>query len=176
MADFAWDIIHYATLADYLRALLPFHKPNWISAITLHHTYRPTRAQWRGLPTMTFLGRYYAQKGWPSGPHLFLAAATQGPFTDGIWAGTPLAVPGTHATVCNAHSVGIEVVGDYDAEPWPKPVADLVYSVVVSLMRWGHIPPDQVRGHRECHSQKTCPGSKIDMVHVRAELKRRLAL
>lgn len=176
MAEFAWDIVHYETLADYLRALLPFHKPAWISGITIHHTYRPTIADWQGLHTMQFLGRFYEHKGWSAGPHLFLAAGSTHPFANGIWAGTPLAVPGVHAGACNSSHIGIEIVGDYDVAPWPKPVADLVYSVVVSLARWGKIPANHVHGHRECHSQKTCPGKAIDMNRVRTEVARRLAL
>lgn len=171
---FLWNTTHYQTLDAYLKALLPFKKPAWITGITLHHTYRPTRAQWRGHVTMEGTKQYYINKGWESGPHLFLAALTPGPFTDGIWAGTPLAHPGTHAGKCNAHSIGVEVVGDYDLEAWPRPVAELVYSVTVALMKWGHIPIDQVHGHRECLKNKSCPGSKINMDLVRAELWRRM--
>lgn len=171
---FNWDIKHYPDLGAYLRALLPFHKPAWINSICLHHTWRPTLAQWRGYHSMQALGFYYHKLGWSAGPHLFLAADTPGPFTDGIWSGTPLAVTGVHAGVCNLHSIGIEVVGNYDAEPWPPHVSALVYGVTVALMKWGHIPPDRVRGHRECHSPKTCPGKMVDMAHVRAELRRRL--
>lgn len=171
---FQWTTTHYPTLDAYLQALLPFHKPAWIKGITLHHSYRPTRAQWRGHVTMENTKQYYINKGWESGPHLFLAALTPGPFNDGIWAGTPLAHPGTHAGKCNSDHIGIEIVGDYDVEPWPLAVSELVYSVTLALMHWGHIGPEQVQGHRECLKNKSCPGSMIDMNRVRAELKRRL--
>lgn len=175
MAAFAWKTVHYQNLDAYLQALLPFHKPAWISGITLHHTLIPTRAQWRGQHSMDNLRFYYERLGWSSGPHLFLAKLTPGPFTDGIWAGTPLADPGTHAGKCNSSHIGIEIVGNYDNEPWPAEVADLVYSVTIALMRWGHIAPDHVHGHRECLRNKSCPGRAIKMDHVRAELTRRLA-
>lgn len=172
---FAWDIKHYQTLQDYLAALLPFPKPAWISGITLHHTESPTRAQWRGLTTMQNLKPFYQGKGWSAGPHLFLAALTPGPLTDGIWAGTPLAVPGIHAGACNPDHIGIEVVGDYDVEPWPLAVSELVYGVTTALMQWGHIPVARVQGHRECLDNKSCPGKAINMDAVRAELGRRLS-
>lgn len=172
---FAWKTTHYLSLDAYLQALLLFPKPAWINGITIHHTFVPTRAQWRGHATMENLKFYYQRLGWESGPHLFLAKMTPGPFTDGIWAGTPLAGPGTHAGRCNPTHIGIEVVGDYDFEPWPIPVAELVYNTVLALMKWGHIPVEQVRGHRECLPNKSCPGKMIHMDQVRAELARRSA-
>lgn len=170
MADFAWQVIHYPTLADYLRALLPFHKPDWIKGITLHHTWVPTRAEWRGKPTMDSLGFYYRKLGWSAGPHLFLAADTPAPLSAGIWAGTPLASPGVHAGKCNSSHIGIEIVGNYDIEPWPSDVAALVYGVTIELMKWGHIPVERVQGHRECLRNKSCPGRMIDMNRVRERL------
>lgn len=169
---FTWHTTHYPTLHAYLQALLPFKRPAWISGICIHHTYIPTRAQWRGRPTMDNLKFYYERLGWPSGPHLFLAALTR---ADGIWAGTPLAVPGTHAGKCNSTHIGIEIVGNYDVEPWPAPVSALVYGTVLALMRWGQIPPACVQGHRECLANKSCPGTAINMDHVRRELARRSA-
>ena len=173
-ATFRWETIHYVNLDAYLVALLPFKKPAWIKGITIHHSYIPTRAQWRGRATMQGTRQYYINKGWPAGPHLFLAQLSPDPSHDGIWAGTPLAYRGTHAGHCNEDHIGIEVVGNYDVEPWPLPVSSLVYGVVLALMKWGHIPPERVQGHRECLSNKSCPGAKIDMNQVRAELARRL--
>ena len=174
MSDFSWDIKHYPTVADYQAALLPFPKPTWISGVTVHQTWRPTRAQWAGHRTMVGLGNFYERKGWSAGPHLFLAALTSGPFTDGIWAGTPLADPGVHAGTCNADHIGVEVVGDYDAEPWPAAVSDLVYDVLTLFVRWGNIPISRVHGHRECLPNKSCPGTKIDMDQVRRQLAARM--
>lgn len=174
MSDFAWDIKHYPMLAAYEAALLPFQKPAWIKGITIHHTWRPTRAEWAGHRHMASMGEAYEHKGWDSGPHLFLAALTPGPFNDGIWAGTPLAVPGTHAGGCNVSHIGVEVVGDYDREPWPAKVAELVYGVVLLLMQWGKIPVSQIHGHRECLANKSCPGRQIDMNEVRRNLQARL--
>jgi len=174
MSVFSWETIHYPTLAAYTAALLPFHKPAWISAITIHHSAIPTRSQWRGRSTMEATKQYYINKGWSAGPHLFLAELTPGKLNDGIWAGTPLATTGIHAGACNSSHIGIEVVGNYDVEPWPREVAELVYSTCVVLMKWAKIAPAQVQGHRECLDNKSCPGRKVDMNAVRNELARRL--
>lgn len=168
---FAWKTIHYPTLAAYEAALLPFARPAWIRGVTIHHSFIPTRAQWKGYPTMAGTRQYYENKGWTSGPHLFLAALTS---ADGIWAGTPLAVPGTHAGKCNATHIGVEVVGDYDVEPWPLAVGELVYSTVTAILRWAQLEETQVQGHWECLKNKSCPGKMVSMPRVRAELGRRL--
>lgn len=176
MSVFAWQTTHYPTLDAYLQALLPFKKPAWIHKITIHHSAIPTRAQWRGRSTMEGTKQYYIGKGWTAGPHLFLAADTPLPGNDGIWAGTPLAVPGIHAGKCNADAIGIEVIGAYDVEPWPHDVAELTYSTVVALMKWAKLPASRVLGHRECLQNKSCPGRAINMDRVRAELARRVKL
>lgn len=174
MSVFAWQTTHYPTLDAYLQALLPFRKPVWIKGITIHHSAIPTRAQWHGRRTMESTKQYYINKGWSAGPHLFLAALTPDALNDGIWAGTPLAVTGIHAGGCNVDHIGIEVIGNYDLEPWPCEVSDLVYGTVLALMRWGKIAPGKVQGHRECLKNKSCPGKMINMDHVRVELARRL--
>lgn len=174
MCVFSWETTHYPSLAAYTAALLPFHKPDWIQAITIHHTAIPTRAQWHGRATMEATKRYYIAKGWSAGPHLFLAELTPDKLNNGIWAATPLATPGIHAGACNVDHIGIEVVGAYDVAPWPYEVAELVYATCVTLMRWAKIAPARVQGHRECLPNKSCPGRAIDMNQVRSELARRL--
>jgi hypothetical protein len=174
MSVFAWTTIHYPTVDAYLQALLPFKKPAWIKGITIHHSAIPTRAQWHGTPTMEATKQYYIKKGWIAGPHLFLAALTPDTLNDGIWAGTPLAVPGIHAGKCNSDHIGIEVIGNYDHEPWPHEVGVLVYGVTLALMRWGKIPASKVHGHRECLNNKSCPGRMVNMDLMRQVLTERM--
>jgi hypothetical protein len=167
---FAWQTTQYSTLDAYRAALMPFKVPSWIKGITLHHSLVPTRAQWRGYTTMEGTKQYYIDKGWSAGPHLFLAADVPHIGAAGIWAGTPLAVSGIHAGGCNPDHIGIEIVGDYDREPWTAAVSDLVYGVTLLLMDWADIAPAQVLGHRECLPNKSCPGTKINMDTVRSVL------
>lgn len=164
---FAWQTRYYPTRLEYQAALLPFAVPSWIKKVTIHHTYKPTQADWRGRRTMDVLERYYRAKGWPSGPHLFLAP-------DGIWAGTPLANPGTHAGVCNRDAIGLEIVGDFDGRPWDLGLRERVYMLLVVLLQWAGLTEAQVRGHRECNSPKSCPGTAIGMDIVRSDVRQRL--
>lgn len=164
---FLWETRYYPSRLEYAEALRPFAVPSWCKRITLHHTYKPTAADWRGRRTMDVLERYYHAKGWPSGPHLFLAP-------DGIWAGTPLASPGTHAGICNKDAIGLEIVGDYDDRPWDLGLRERIYMLLVVLLQWLGATEQQVRGHRECNSPKSCPGRAISMDIVRSDLRARL--
>jgi len=121
---FAWNVRYFPDVRLFSAYLDSIPRPTWCSGLTLHHTLIPTASQWRGRTSMDALGRYYRDeapnpdgtKGWPSGPQLFV-----GP--DGIWQGTPVNQRGTHAGVCNANRIGIEVVGDYDRREWPPSIA-----------------------------------------------------
>lgn len=155
----SWATTHYPDLAV-LQAALPA-VPDWARGITIHHTWKPTQAQWRGARSMEALRRFYAAKGWTRGPHLFVAP-------DGIWGGTPLTVKGIHAGACNANSIGIEIVGDFDAEPWDNALAARLYPLFVALLHWERGDETNLRGHRECLANKSCPGKAINLPGVRA--------
>ena len=164
---FAWQTTYYPDRIAYQAALCPFAKPAWIHGVTIHHTYRPTVDEWRGARTMDMLSRFYRAKGWSAGPHLFLAP-------DGIWAGTPLALPGVHAGVCNSTHIGLEIVGDYDQQTWSIGLRARIYDLIVLLLHWIGATEAALRGHRECLPNKSCPGAAIGMDLVRADVRERL--
>lgn len=184
LGTFAADIRHWPTLQAF-QAHLWAHDPGiapWARGIVVHHTIKPTVVQWAGRETMDGLLRYYRdqvawtdaqgrpQKGWPAGPHLFIAP-------DGIWQLTPLNLPGVHANSANAWAWGIEVVGNYDRAGWPPPIAELAVGAMVELLRWRSLSCDtaSVAPHREFNQTKSCPGNAIDMIALRGVLAAQLA-
>jgi hypothetical protein len=176
--SFAADIRHWPTLAAF-EAHLAAYDPqiaSWAVGVVYHHTWRPTAAQWRGQASMANLAQFYAAKGWDAGPHLLIVAGAPNPADDGIWQLTPLNLPGVHAGSANSWSWGLEIVGDYDAAPWPAEVAALALGAGAALLRWRSLSADAgtVRAHHE-FSPKSCPGRAIDMAWVRAQLARQLA-
>lgn len=165
---FHWDTTYYPSRLEYQAALLPFAVPSWIEGVTLHHTWKPTQADWRGKKSMDALARFYRDtKKWPAGPHLFLAP-------DGIWAGTPLSHTGVHAGSCNSHMIGLEVVGDFDHQGYDIGLRERVYALLVLLLHWMGRDERAVKGHRECLANKSCPGRALDMGTVREQLRDRL--
>lgn len=121
--------------------------------LVIHHTWRPTKAQWQGAKSMAGLKAYYESKGWRAGPHLFIAE-------DGIWLFTPMNKMGIHAGRGNWRSIGIEVVGDYDVEKWEGMTKHNAIGAITVLMDKLGISTENVKFHRD-YSRKSCPGHAI---------------
>jgi hypothetical protein len=121
--------------------------------LVIHHTWKPTQADWAGQRSINGLKAYYEGRGWGAGPHLFIAE-------DGIWLFTPMRKDGIHAGTLNPRSVGIEVVGDYDREVWSGQTKTNALGAIKALMGQLGISQAQVFFHRDV-SPKTCPGSAI---------------
>lgn len=133
--------------------------------VVVHNTSAPTLKQWHG-PTpvpqrIRNLENYYKNEmKWSAGPHLFVA-------DDLIWIFTPLTVPGTHSPSWNSVSLGMEIVGEYDVEPF-APVRNNVVSALASLHRRLGLNPNTIRFHKEDPrtTHKNCPGKNV----IKAEL------
>lgn len=134
-------------IATYNFGTLPANK------LVVHHTWRPTKDKWGGAHSIQGLKRYYEGKGWPAGPHLFIAE-------DGIWLFTPMRKDGIHASELNSRSIGIEVVGDYDNEKWSGKTKESTLGAIKLLMKQLGVTSDSIYFHRDV-SSKTCPGTAI---------------
>jgi len=121
--------------------------------LVVHHTWKPTVKTWNGQATIYGLKRFYEGKGWPNGPHLFIAE-------DGIWLFTDMRKDGIHAGSLNPRSIGIEVVGNYDYKLWDGETKKNALWAISELQRRLKIPYNKIYFHRDV-SAKTCPGKKI---------------
>jgi hypothetical protein len=131
------------------------------SRVVLHHTWRPTQAQWAGLSSMRAIQRFYAGKGWTAGPHIFAAP-------DGIWLATPMSEVGIHAGLGNGslaqgwYSLGLEMVGDFNEARPQGPVWSYAVAVMGELSRRLMIAPSRlISFHRDYTSTKSCPGQTV---------------
>lgn len=172
---FHWQIEHWPTVAAFRAHLAQYDalRTNlWTRKVVLHHTVRPLPSQWRGWKSMANLATYYRDTlRWTGGPHLFVCHGAPNPADNGIWQGSPLNMQTTHSNNCNRDGIAIEVVGNYDAAPWPPLTAELVLGTTDALLTWRQLPTAAVVGHRDCGSKKTCPGRAIDLNAVRARLE-----
>lgn len=130
--------------------------------LVIHHTWRPRVADWQGERSVAGLKAYYERKGWPAGPHLFVAE-------DGIWLFSPMRHDGIHAGALNTRSIGIEVVGDYDAQVWSGATKQNSLSVIRALLDRLNIPTSAIYFHRDA-SPKSCPGRAITKEWLLSEL------
>lgn len=136
--------------------------------VVLHHTYRPTPETWQGSTTIYAMRRTYNgtgyewqdnlgkwHRGWSAGPHLFIAP-------DGIWLFSPMTAPGIHASSWNDKSIGVEMVGDYDAQRPGGAILEQTVAVLAILLRRLGLGIDALKFHREePYTFKSCPGNAV---------------
>ena len=140
----------------------------------VHNTSAPRLSQWHSHPgevRMRNLQSYYRdQQRWSAGPHLFVA-------DDRIWVFTPLTTSGVHSPSWNAVSWGIEMVGEYDDEPFNPGVRENVVDALAVLHAWRGIDPGTLRFHKEdpntTHGR--CPGRNVDKADLIARVRARMS-
>jgi len=128
-------------------------QPNEPNDLLIHHTWKPTQDTWRGAKTIDALKKYYEDKGWNAGPHIFSAP-------DGIWLFTDMNTQGIHAGDGNYRSIGIEVVGDYDGAVWTGIIKRNTLGLISALIDELGLKFSDVKFHSQ-FSSKTCPGKMI---------------
>ena len=131
--------------------------------ITVHNTSTPSLAQRpRGL-TKTHIGNlvdfYRDQQKWSAGPHLFVDDRQ-------IWVFTPLTLSGVHSPSWNKLALRIEMLGDYEKEPFDsgrgRAVRDNTVAAMSTLAAVLGLDPASMRLHREDPlTTHACPGKNV---------------
>lgn len=144
------------------------------SFLVLHNTGIPRFDEWHdvtGDRRMAGLANYYQHdQGWSGGPHLFIA-------DDLIWTGTPLNVPGVHSPSWNDEAWGVELVGDYDTEPFGDAVKRNGLEAMAALHRLAGWAEPRIRLHREDPlTDHHCPGDNVRKEEMEAGVQTLLDL
>lgn len=176
LQDFLMDVRQWRTVEAFRRHLRQYDAravAPWASGVTVHHTWKPVAADWRGAAAILAMARYYRTSPdlqWDRGPHLFSVSGASDPRNDGIWQMTPLNERGIHAKSFNATRWGWEVVGDFDQQPWDAGTAALALGGLAAIHDWAgwQVSPATLGGHRDDpQTAKTCPGAQVDLASVR---------
>ena len=127
--------------------------------VVLHNTAVPTLSQWHDVPgsqRMLNLENYYRNTmQWSAGPHLFVA-------DDQIWVFTPLNVSGIHSPSWNSVSWGVEMVGDYETEPFGDAVRGNTIRALAALHATVGLDPNSLMLHKEDpRTTHNCPGQNV---------------
>jgi peptidoglycan hydrolase-like protein with peptidoglycan-binding domain len=139
----------------------------------VHNTSAPRLSQWHSHPgevRMRNLESYYRDdQHWSAGPHLFVA-------DDLIWVFTPLTTSGTHSPSWNGVSWGMELVGEYDEEPFNPAVRENAVDALATLHAWRGLDPDTIHFHKEdpLTTHKSCPGKNVNKADLIARVKERM--
>ncbi len=139
--------------------------------LVLHHTWKPTVADWRGLASMKGMQNYYRGLGWTAAPHIYV-----GP--DKIWLATPMSEVGIHAGSGNSgttngvwwYSIGLELVGNYDSQRPSGILWEQAKAVMGELSKRVGVPPQQFISFHRDYSSKSCPGWAITKEWVWGEV------
>jgi len=135
------------------------------SRIFLHHTWRPTRDDWRGRDSIMAMKGFYEKQlwqdsdgqlheGWTAGPHLFVA-------DDGIWLFSDLRHDGVGVYGHNYRSRHVEMVGNYDEQlPSGATLENTIVALGVLHERLG-LDIQELNFHRD-FSTKSCPGWAVE--------------
>jgi len=150
------------------RGLVADAPPNRnMTEVILHHTESPTVAQWRGLSTWEGIRRYHtATKGWSDiGYHVGV-----GP--DGsVWLLRPVQRTGAHCVGHNGYSIGVAMIGNFDAGHDSSGVRlPAAAEVMGALCKRFALTEGNVWLHRD-FADKTCPGTGIDRGDVRSRVQ-----
>lgn len=142
----------------------------WADSVTLHHTGSPDLSNRREgliLQHIRNIQFYYEKRnGWSRGPHLFVDDVD----VNGM---SPLTERGIHAVSFNSHSIGVEVLGNYDEED-PKSGRGLkcwimaAKTTAILLKRMGLEANEKtILFHRDDpKTRKSCPGDKVEKAWV----------
>jgi hypothetical protein len=141
--------------------------------VVLHNTSEPRLSQWHSTPgeqRMRNLEDYYKGQGWSAGPHLFIA-------DDLIWVFTRLTTSGVHTPSWNAISWGVEMVGEYEEEPFDPAVKENTVDALSILHAWRGIDPQTLRFHKEDPktTHKECPGKNVNKADMLKCVTERMA-
>jgi hypothetical protein len=140
--------------------------------IVLHNTAIPNLAQRpQGLTQQHILGLeafYRDNQKWSGGPHLFIDDKQ-------IWVFTPLNVSGTHSPSWNKEAIGIEMLGDYETEPFNSgrglAVRKNAVAAIATLSAILGLAPQSMKIHREDPlTTHACPGKNVRKLEIIQEV------
>ena len=164
---------HQINVAQFAELLAKFPFERRIDSVHMHHTWRPNHAQYRGLSTINGMWEFHTktQKWSDIAQHISIAP-------DGaIWTGRNWNEPPASAAGFNGNrNVGpfmFEIIGDFDRgkDLLEGAQRQAVLEVIAHLQKRFSLEPQTLRFHNAM-SEKTCPGSSVDLDTILGEVAR----
>ncbi len=137
-----------------------------ISEVVVHHTWRPTAADYHGLTTVRGVRRYHMQqRGWSdNGYHIMI-----GPSGD-IFLCRPMSRAGAHCRGHNQHSIGLAYIANFDSEsPADYPAVAVGQQVVAALLERFELMELLMSEHTDNIKVVLLPGSQTIPCRPRLE-------
>ena len=162
---------HQLTLEQFIELLEKFPFTRKIESVHMHHTWRPSRADYKGRATIESMWEFHTQtQGWSDiAQHISIAP-------DGsIWTGRSWNQPPASAKGFNGNaSAGpfmFETIGDFDRgkDPFDGAQKEAVLAVIAHTQKRFGLKPETLRFHNAI-SEKSCPGSALDYTTIVGEV------
>lgn len=154
---------HQINVEQFAELLEKFPFTRSIESVHMHHTWRPSHSQYKGLSTIESMWEFHTKKnGWSDiAQHVSIAP-------DGsLWTGRNWNQPPASAAGFNGNSKAgpfmFEIIGDFDVgqDPFAGEQKHTVLSVIALVQKRFKLTPETLRFHNSM-SAKTCPGKAID--------------
>jgi hypothetical protein len=138
-----------------------------ITTVHMHHTWRPTHAQYTGVPTILGMWRFHVYtNGWSDiAQHLTIAP-------DGVlWSGRDWNQPPASAVGHNGTRAAgpfmFEMIGDFDhgQDLFEGEQRRVTLAVIALVQQRFRLAPTALRFHNQL-SAKSCPGSSLDYQEI----------
>ncbi len=162
------------SLEQFSQLLARFPFTRRINAVHMHHTWRPSRRDFRGHDTIVGMWRFHTQEqGWRD----IAQHATIDP-EGWIWLGRNWNLPPVSAAGHNGNAqfgpFMFEMIGNFDrgCDPFDGPQREAALELVAQVQAKFSLPADSLVFHNAM-APKSCPGSSLDLAQVRAEVERR---
>ena len=151
------------SLEQFAAILEQFHFTRTITAVHMHHTWRPDHRAFKGHETIVSMWRYHTQhNGWSDiAQHITIDPEGF------IWLGRNWNAPPASAMHHNGTSKAgpfmFEMIGDFDVgrDKFAGAQRQTALSVIALVQQSHHLPPESLIFHNML-SGKSCPGSSID--------------
>ncbi len=139
-------------------------EPEDIKYIVIHHSAT------RNGNVSSFRDYHMNKLGFADVAYHYVICNGQGGSDGEIQEGRPELMTGAHASVRNADSIGICLVGNFTQSQATKAQKLALYGLLKGIMRRYSIPPENILAHKEV-SATNCPGD-LDVAAIRAHAKK----
>jgi len=162
------------SLAQFEHLLKSFDFTRRITAVHMHHTWRPGRAQFAGHATIVAMWRHHTEtNGWRDiAQHVTIDPE------GGVWLGRNWNLAPASAAGFNGNSAAgpfmFEMVGNFDVgfDPFDGPQRESALGVIASVQEHFDLPHTALQLHNEM-SSKSCPGTSIQREQVLKDVEER---
>lgn len=164
------------SLAEFERLVARYDfRPRRIDSVHMHHTWRPTKQEFRGLASLQSIWRFHTEtNGWSDIAQHVTIDPDGIIWTGRSWRQAPASCSGHNGT-SRVGPFMLEVVGNFDKgrETLVAPQLDSVVGVIAAMQRANDLSPDSLRFHRDLGSPKSCPGSSLDRDEILKQVQAR---